>query len=289
MIVTRLFGGLGNQMFIYAMARALALRNSQKLVLDVDSGFERDFIYHRKFVLNTFAIKYKTNKFLTFNFISGRIVRKSSEILGRHILNPMYRYMKEKSDSKHFENKWIIEPQRNVILSGYWQSEKYFKDYEQQIRADFTFVKTFSKDVIDQTEMIKNTRGTPVALGIRLYQECPNSSKINHHILGRDYYKKAMDYICKNIPNAIFYIFTQVPEWAEKNLDKKFQYIIIPAKDGNESAVDDLYLMTCCKHHIISNSSFYWWGAWLANKGGIVVAPIVMQNKDFIPENWIVL
>jgi hypothetical protein len=278
MIVTTLFGGIGNQMFIYAMARALALRNSEQLVLNCHSGFKYDRVFQRQYALDDFDVKYQTNKFLSFDFTSGRLVRKLSEKTGRHLLFPSYKMQNQ--NKEYFENKWIEEPCHRIILNGYWQSEKYFKDYEQQLRKDFTFMKVFKKDVVEQAGKINNTHGTPVALGIRLYQEC---TKVSIPVTDKDYYCISMNYVLDQVPDAVFYVFTQVPKWAKENLGKQYPIEIMPENE----AIDDLYLMTLCKHHIISNSSFYWWGAWLSDKNGIKVAPVDVMNRDFIPETWI--
>ena len=82
MIVTTLFGGIGNQMFIYAMARALSLRNNTELVIDTKNGFKRDFTFKRNYALEDFPIKHKQNEILSFDFIGGDIVKKISKIIG---------------------------------------------------------------------------------------------------------------------------------------------------------------------------------------------------------------
>jgi hypothetical protein len=282
MVVTTLFGGLGNQMFIYAMARALALRNREDLILNCNSGFKHDYAFRRQYALDNFAIQFRTNKWLSFDFNGGRLIRKISEKIGRHIIFPSYKMVSEISQNKYFEDKWIEKPQHNIILNGYWQSEKYFEDYGDQIRQDFRFTKLFSDEVARQANMIAQTEGTPVALGIRLYQEC---ATLTIPVTDKEYYSRAMQYIVEQVPDAVFYVFTQVPEWAINNLSNHFQFKIM---QGNK-AIDDLYLITLCKHHIISNSSLYWWGAWLADIGGIIVSPKSVMNKDFIPNNWIKL
>ncbi|MDR0865183.1 MAG: alpha-1,2-fucosyltransferase [Candidatus Symbiothrix sp.] len=282
MIVATLYGGLGNQMFIYAMSRALALRSGEDLILNCSSGFKYDYRFHRQYALNDFSIKYQTDKLLSFDFVGGRLIRKISEKMGRHLFFPEYKLLNEVSGNRYFENKWIEEKQHKIIINGYWHSEKYFKDFENQIRKDFIFSNFFSKDITQQADTIRNTKGIPIALGIRLYQEC---EKVTIPITEKEYYSRAMQIIIEKVPDAVFYIFTQVPEWAKENLDRKYKIEIMP----ENAAIDDLYLMTLCKHHIISNSSFYWWGAWLADKSGIKIAPSKAMNQDFIPETWIKL
>ncbi|MCS2670285.1 alpha-1,2-fucosyltransferase [Bacteroides fragilis] len=88
--------------------------------------------------------------------------------------------------------------------------------------------------------------------------------------------------------NPTFFIFSEDQEWVKNNLEQKSNFIMISPKEGNYSALNDMYLISLCKHHIVSNSSFYWWGAWLANnKNKIVVASDCFLNPQSIPDSWI--
>lgn len=292
MIVTTLFGGLGNQMFIYSMAKALAIRNNETLLLDRKSGFKRDFQFKRSYALNDFSIIHNNhNKLLTFDFPCGFFLRKISQFIGRHILCPSYRIVKEESNN-HFDDMWLTESIHKIILSGYWMNEKYFKDFESEIRKDFTITKSFEKDVLEQKDMILNSSGTPVAIGVRVYQEITDIKIRNSQFFTTDklFYENAMKYISELITDPVFYIFTEVPEWVKENINmNNYKVILIPPKQGNDRAIDDMYLMSLCKHFIISNSSFYWWGTWLCNNNEkIVIIPKSWSNKCTL-DTWIKL
>jgi len=291
MIVTTLFGGIGNQMFIYAMAKAFSLRNNSELVIDTKNGFKRDFMFKRKYALEIFSIKHKKNIILSFDFVGGYVVKKLSEKIGRHIFMPWYSIESEISNF-NFEEKWIKNKYKNIILQGYWCNEKYFKDFEKQIREDFSFKNiAFSSEVKKQEKLIKNTIGTPIAVGVRTYNEIKNPDNRNKGFFytKENFYLKSMSLIKEKVPNAIFYVFTQDFEWVKNNLDfDLFNIIIIDKKTTIDKDIGDIYLMTLCSHYIISNSTFYWWGTWLnSNKDKMVIVPKKWENSTI--DNWIKL
>lgn len=286
MISTLLRGGLGNQMFIYAAARAMAWRNNVELVLDRHSGFANDIQYGREFALKDFKISpFCESKIRTFSYKYSKKIYGLSRRIGRNILLPTQRIIQQdENDSSTFMPMVIDKEITEAYLAGYWQNEKYFNDYENKIRDEFTFTRDFSDDVISERKSIEECDGTPIGLGIRLYQECKDGEM---HVIGKEYYERAMDYILSIYPDAVFFVFTQVQEWARENLDKnKYRLIFIKDKPGNDSAVDDMMLYSSCKHHIISNSSYYWWGAWLAKPtvNHIVVCPVMWRS--YACYNW---
>ena len=190
----------------------------------------------------------------------------------------------------NFEEKWIKNNYDKIILNGFWCNEKYFKDFEKQIREDFSFDNiVFSSEVKKQEEFIKNTRGTPVAVGIRTYNEIKDNAVRDKGFFYTkdDFYMKAMMLIKERIPNAVFYVFTQDFEWVKNNLDfNLFNIVIIDEKDSVDKDIGDIYLMSLCQHYIISNSTFYWWGTWLnPNKDKLVVVPEQWSNS--VIDNWI--
>ena len=150
----------------------------------------------------------------------------------------------------------------NLILCGYFQSERYFKEYESEIRSEFTFKQPPPKKVDDDTVAIHVRRGDYLK-----YRE-------HHPTCSLEYYKKAMNLF----KGKKFMIFTDDKDWCKKYFDLHNTVI-----STQEKAEEDLQLMSLCSHHIIANSSFSWWGAWLSNKkGSIVVAP----EKWFGPSYW---
>ena len=110
-------------------------------------------------------------------------------------------------------------------------------------------------------------------------------------VCGLDYYKKAIEYVAKNVKNPYFFLFSDDIPWVEENLKINYPYEIVDINNGKNSFYD-LWLMKNCKHNIIANSSFSWWGAWLnENPNKIVVAPKKWMNTikkvEVCPKDWI--
>lgn len=271
------------------MARALALRNKTELVLDTKNGFIRDFTFKRQYALNVFNVKYSTNKLLSFDFPGGYFAKKLSNKIGYHVLIPNYKIVNEFSNFK-FEEKWLTQSFDNVIINGYWANERYFSDFEDEIRNDFSFDHiVFSDEIKRLKNKIENCKGTPIAVGVRTYNEInDNSVRSNGFFYTKDeFYKKAMLYIRERVPDAYFYVFTQDSEWVNENLDfEMFNIELIQPGLCDDKDIGEMFLMSICKHYILSNSTFYWWGSWLSpDKKKIVIAPAQWVNSAM--DSWV--
>src|ERR1019366_1593302 len=141
MTIARVFGGLGNQLFIYAAARALALRNDTALALDTVSGFASDHYYRRQLMLHYFNIKYeRPSKYDLFTQPTrwGSRIRVISRRLDKKL---PWRYRFYITEAEDFIEQLLRLPVRGrTYLEGYWQNEKYFMDYKEVIRQDLTIV-----------------------------------------------------------------------------------------------------------------------------------------------------
>jgi hypothetical protein len=183
-----------------------------------------------------------------------------------------------------FNEKFFNECPDWVSIQGFFQSEKYFKHIEDEIKSDFAFRDEILKPC---KEMISQLDASPIALHIRRTDYITNS---NHTALELDYYQKALG----QFGNDPVLVFSDDPEWCnQQELFSSDRFLIA---EGNSNYVD-LCLMTLCSGHIIANSSFSWWGAWLA-KSNNVVAPSGwfagsdnehLDTKDLIPETWTVI
>lgn len=288
MITTTLFGGIGNQMFLYAATKALALRNHTNFAFNTSLGFVTDKLYRRKFELCHLNVKCPEAHAATFNVPFGQLWRKISEWVGRNVLLPQYRMVRDCRVNRHFE--LVTEPTNNVYLYGYWQSEYHFKDFEQEMRNDFRIMTPMPQRTLQELKEIEALGSNTVLLGVRRYQECPDSSKLAFEILGRDYYERAIAEVKRCVDNPIFVVFCQDMDWAKENIrisDAPVHYV--RPKDGPLATIEDLYLMVHLRHAIISNSSYYWWGAWLqdTNKDEhVVIAPNNFPNPRAVCEDW---
>lgn len=291
MIITKLIGGLGNQMFQYATGRRAAYANNTSLKLDITEYENQVGMTPRKYMLSifniqeSFATESEINKLKKNNFIQ-KILRK---------INPASAnksYIKEKHN--HFDSN-ILDISGNIYLNGSWQSEKYFSDISNIIRREFTFKNNLNK--INNRILTTINGVNSVSLHIRRgdYVSNPVASQILG-VLSLDYYKNALAFITKKVKDAQIFVFSDDIVWAKKNLKTSLPISFIDHHKENMSPHEDLRLMSYCKHHIIANSSFSWWGAWLSdNPQKIVVAPKRWFNnpnlntKDLIPQDWIIL
>ena len=288
MIATTIWGGLGNQMFVYAMARAMALRNNTEMTFNLHHGFDTDFQFHRKLELGNLNVNWGVkNSIATFDFEGARYFRFISRKIGRNIIAPWYEFCKEKEPA-YFQTELVSERYKNIYLEGYWQCEKYFSDFKNEIRKDFEIIVPIREAVKVELSSMLNETDNLVFIGIRRYQECLTTR--TGMVLEEDYYNKAIQIMESKLDNPTFVVFTQQPDWAKEHLVAKNPIKYAMPKEGEQSSIEDMYLMRNCRHAIISNSSFYWWGAWLREfNDGIVICPQNFTNRDTPLEEWIKL
>lgn len=290
MIVSNLIGGLGNQMFQFAAGFAASKRLSDYLKLDVSSY--DSYKLHQGFEL-----------YRVFNCKADIATNSDiNEILGYQSL-PIIRTVVESRKFNLLRKKnFIIEPSfnywnnfvylhKNSYLVGYWQSERYFKCYEDLIRNEFSFKLPFSKLNAELSEQISMVNS--VALHVRRgdYASNPKTAAM-HGLCSVDYYNMAIQYIANQVDKPYFYIFSDDVGWATDNIKLNYPSQYVQHNTGSES-YNDMRLMSLCKHNIIANSSFSWWSAWLnVNPTKIVIAPNKwfakdVNTTDLIPSSWV--
>ena len=283
MIITKLTGGIGNQMFQYAMARAVAHLNKTGLMLDI-SWFDRVKTHtRREYSLGNFNISGELFKSGIFH----RILFKISFL--ENLRSPQKRYYIKEKQIFHFDPE-VFKISENVYLDGYWQNEKYFKDTEEIIRKEFTLKNPFNKTISEIAEKISEANSISLHIRRGDYIEDKITNQL-HGVCSLGYYSKAIDRILEKVSKPSFFIFSDDIEWVKNNLKLNYSTVFVsdnPIKDSEE-----LILMSKCKHNIIANSSFSWWGAWLnQNPQKIVIAPkqwfkdSSIQTDDLIPYSW---
>lgn len=293
-IIARVFGGIGNQLFIYAAARRLSLKTKSILVLDIITGFENDFLYKRNFQLNHFSIKcrYATDneQLKPFSKIRRFLLRYFNMIL------PVKYKTYLVQNGVYFDDRLLnITPSKYLYTEGYWQSEKYFKDIESILRKELKIIPP--EDETNLNLASKIARHESVAIHFRFFDKVYQENNGNN--ISLNYYLKAISYIENINPNVHYFIFSDDPIAAYKVLnlpEDKVTYV--SNNKGDENSYADLWLMTLCKHFIIANSTFSWWGAWLSNNPyKIVIAPEIILNlknsvtawgfDGLIPREWV--
>ena len=283
MIIVRLSGGLGNQLFQYAAGRRLSIVNRATLKIDLSWFDEWDTHFY---ALECFSMqKQYANKEevagLTKRSFSRRLL---SKIAGK---SSVVREQYYKFDST------ILSLSDNVYLDGYWQSEKYFSDVSDTIRKDCQFSSPTSGKNKSLQKKIHDTQSVSLHVRRGDYVTNPATNR-KHGTCSIDYYKKCILEINEALSDPVYYVFSDDPVWARENLSGLTGTSEFIDHNQNRSAFEDMRLMSLCKHNIIANSSFSWWGAWLNNKKDkIVYAPKNWFNpganrdtRDLIPSDW---
>lgn len=290
MIITHVIGGLGNQMFQYAVGRALSLARGVPLRLDTQD-FE-GYMLHNGFELHQIFN-------IDAQMASGRDVR---QVLGWRAFGPLRRKLFHKRfvsfrgkrlfvDSLSNHRYYLADMPDTCYLMGNWQSERYFAQVADTIRADFSFKVLPSGRNAELAELIGKT--TAVSLHVRRGDIASNPASLAvHGLCSLDYYRRAIEYVTAKVTKPEFVIFSDDMAWVRENLHVDYPCHYVDHNKGLES-YNDMRLMSLCHHHIIANSSFSWWGAWLnPNMDKIVVAPqrwfaANYDSSDIVPSSWI--
>lgn len=262
-------GQLGNQMFQYASLRGIAKNR----------GFNFCIPYNKEIVVDNLGNKLRIELFDLFAM--SNVTQLNIQVIDKD--RPTV-----SEDGFNFNENIFNECPDWVNLQGYFQTEKYFKNIEDEIRDDFTFRNQIS--LLCKHKMSEVDR--PIALHIRRGDFLINFA--NHNNLGLDYYDAALN---KFDINRTVIIFSDDPEWCkEQSLFEDDRFLV---SEGNDSYTD-LCLMSLCTDFIIANSTFSWWGAWLSKSiNKVVCAPDPKQwfgpnnahldTSDIIPEEWVII
>lgn len=285
MIITRIIGGLGNQMFQYAAGLALAKAKHTELKADL-SAFEKDVdvgMTARNYGLDQFempVVAASTNDIHQLRKRSGTKVFRTLQRYFPFLFKNVYF-----SESGTDYHPTFFQCPAHTYLEGYWQSEKYFKGIETSIREAFVF----KKHITDSVNHILNhiTSVNSVSVHVRR----GDYLKLQHMyaLCSLEYYEKAVQFLSGKVKAPlVLFVFSDDIDWCKENF--KFHTEIHFIQTGD--LYKDLFLMTQCRHHIIANSSYSWWGAWLnAHTDKIVIAPAKWYNQkespDIYPQNWI--
>jgi hypothetical protein len=272
MIITKLIGGLGNQMFQYAIARRIARNRHELLKLDITS--------YQDYKLWNYTLNH-------LNIIEN--IATPAEIKAVKSQN----HIRERFF--HFDPAVLsLKPDSDIYLDGYWQSEKYFKDIVADLRREFT-VKT--APAAENARLITAIKGcNSVAIHIRRGDYVSNPIIYQYHgVCPLDYYLRAMARLKAIVVNPHYFIFSDDQAWTGEYFQLEDQLTFVTV-NGLDHGYEDLRLMSHCKYHIIANSSFSWWGAWLADyPEKLVYAPSKWFNQpdintnDLLPEGFRIL
>lgn len=278
MIVIKVHGGLGNQMFQYALYLSMKKKGIDAY-LDTDTFFSRNTREFLAYHLDIFDVHFDEmpkGLFPTFirdeNNIMHKIIRRLPFFPG---------YYGEKETSKFDPN--VFSLRGNKYLEGYWQSSKYFDDCLDELKSVYSYKGEFSDSNIAYRDEMLKTESVSIHIRRGDYLKYPAYK----NICSEDYYMNAVDYIKERVESPVFFVFTNDVEWAKQLFkDKNEKVVFVTGNDGPHSYMD-MILMTYCRHHIMANSSFSWWGSILTHDStGITIAPQKWINTSPTPDIW---
>lgn len=290
MVIVHLMGGLGNQMFQYAMGRALAHRLDTILKLDINAYAHNGL---RTYSLSPFSIQ---DEFASQTELAA--IRRPYE-------SRIAWYLLRLSQTLHLPYGWrvlqenhlrpydprLAELSGHLYLKGYWQSENYFAHMRGLIQQEFTVRNPPDPLNRAMAEQIADVQSVSLHIRRGDYVSNPDTHHI-HGVCSLAYYHTCVQRMAERIVHPHFFVFSDDPAWAEKNLHLAYPVTFVNHNSG--APHEDLRLMSLCQHHIIANSTFSWWGAWLSrNPDKIVFAPRrwfndpTIDTSDLLPKDWI--
>lgn len=274
-------GGLGNQMFQYALAlkmQSLGIQAKIDVTKYAQHHVHNDFELDRVFGING-------------PYAEASEIRRLGYTRGNHwtefLKKTPFRKRTIYNNESYVYDEQVLRLD-GCYIEGYWQSEKYFLDIREKIVETYRFPK-LPEQLHVWEERIRNSCAVSMHIRRGDYLRFPYLQ----NICTVDYYRRSMDYFRESLPEMpVFYIFTNDPSWAEAHFQGKDCYFV-KGNTGTDS-FRDMQLMSLCRHHIVANSSFSWWGAWLGqNPDKVVIAPERWVNlpedgkTDVIPEDWV--
>ncbi len=276
MRLIKMTGGLGNQMFIYAMYLDMHKRFGDNVKIDITNllhyhvhyGYELRKIFHIP----------------PCEFHTSRIVKKLLECTIFRII--LERHQHGSMDAYRTPLRWPF-----IYYKGFYQNERYFKDVEQEVRKAFTFDESMFNE---RSQLcLEHLRRNPKSVSIHVrrgdYTEPKHWLKLGQYA-STTYFLNAIERMSKLLPGAQYYVFSDDLQWVRDNLP--LENAIYVDWNTGEDSWQDMMLMSNCRHNIISNSTFSWWGAWLNNNPDkIVMVPkrwnSSQMSTDLAPASWI--
>lgn len=276
-IIIDMVGGFGNQLFCYAFGYALSRELDAEFYIDTtiqDWGIERSYELEN--------LKITFDRRISYSY--------KRDILNRTIFNKLHKKINIGFNTRTFHeiSPTVYEPlvfsiSEDTFFKGYWQTEKYFKKYRDELLCRIIPKELRNNSVttlINEVSQVKSVsihvrRGDYVQIGANL---------------GMDYYDTAIQIMLNKYSDVVFYIFSDDIEFCKSWFAKYRGKLEIryPEYESSNTTLDDLWIMSNCKHNIIANSSFSWWAAWLnQNPQKLVICPeLGMWTNEFYPDEW---
>ena len=284
MIIVKIIGGLGNQMFQYAYAKALQEKGNE---VKIDISVFNTYKLHGGYQLDKYKIDLKASTIEENNrFYKNTNMIKILRRLG---------YDKStiiKEETLLFDDT-LLKVEDNNYISGYFQTELYFKDIRESILREFIMTNKYTSYTEKiQKNILSNSK--TCSIHIRRGDFINNTNISLHGACDLSYYTEAIKFMNLQYRGLKYFIFSDDISWVRENLEIEDALYIDSAEPRPPH--EDIYLMSICSHNIIANSSFSWWGAWLnQNQNKVVIAPkrwfvddeMDKQAKGIAPDGWI--
>ncbi len=286
MVISVLSGGLGNQLFQYAFGLRLAAQLQTELRLErhllKSKAVARLRQYTpRTYELDTFTVHTPAASLMdTVNCLSRVALSGKNALL-----------LRESNLTPNAVNELDSRVQ-DVLCLGYWQSEDYFRPVTEQLRKHLTFRKNpaHSQSIAATILSYRNAAFVHIRRGDYVTNIHANQ---HHGLCDISYYRRSCEYVKERIPDVQFFVFSDDPDWAKRELGKHLQPARFIDHNRGVDSWQDMYLMSLCRHAIVANSSFSWWGAWLNPVvDRLVVAPCQwfanqpVLSQQLIPPHW---
>lgn len=287
MKIVKILGGLGNQMFQYALYLALKEHfPDEEIKIDTScfcayplhNGYELNKLFHIDAKEASFIEKAK----IAYPYLNYRFWQIAKRIL------PKRKSMLTEPKNEEFTTS-VFTQNDNCYYDGYWQNERYFKNIRNKVLATFCPI-TVSEKNIEYGKLLKNKKS--VSIHVRRGDYINNT--LYGNICTKDYYLKAIERIKEIKEIDTFCVFSNDIMWCKENLSSFLNECNVIYVDWNhgKNSYQDIYLMSQCNNNIIANSSFSWWGAWLnQNIDKTVICPKKWNNIPNslfeMPDDWI--
>jgi hypothetical protein len=284
MIISKLEGGLGNQLFQYSIGRSAASFHQTDLKLDLQYYQKSS---KREYKLDNFNIRASVatvNELKPFE----RKKKRKSWLNPFNRVSPSRTNYYQEAESGHAPG--IHHFRDNSYLEGYWQNPKWFDHIRVQLLEEITPVRPPGPIASGISEMI--AQGASISLHVRRGDYLKPRYKAIYHQLTNEYAAKGIRLINDSEGGTpVVYVFSDEIDWVRDQFH--FDNPVVFASDTSLTDCEELMLMTQCHHNIIANSTFSWWGAWLnPNPLKIVVSPerwfqdASRESPDLVPDSW---
>lgn len=310
MIIVRVLGGLGNQLFQYALGRQLTYDTDESLALDTFwYPKERENFSDLTFKLDTFDTSFSVVDDRDVHEVvpGGRtgtdLARRLCRYCPTMLQNVANYYLEIQKNypsplmpsvcdtgvphGYHFEPS-ILDITDNAYLDGFWQTEKYFTGIESVIRNDLSISEPLTGPSRKLVKHLSETNSVGLHVRRGDYVEIGEA-------LPPSYFESAVSAIASNVDDPRFFVFSNDIEWAKNNLSIPHSVVYV-TNNYSDTDYEDLQLMSQCDHNIISNSTFSWWGAWLGEQPEqTTIAPSLWlmdqptRDLDIVPDRWHVI